>query len=163
MKPTLTAGIFALVSMATPAYGAPAVEVTFVNADRYSDASPHRYLGPDRERDAVLAGLREHLQEIGRKWLVAGDTVKIEIVDVDLAGELRPRSVGGREIRVLSGSAVPRIRLRYSVTRASGRQFAGEELLVGGWQWTPPCLAPQTLCHERLLLSEWFAVRVASR
>ncbi|MCK6429687.1 MAG: DUF3016 domain-containing protein, partial [Burkholderiaceae bacterium] len=85
----------------------PVVEVVFVNPERYADASPSRYLVDERERDAALAELREHLRSLGAKHLKDGDRLRIEVLDVDLAGILELSRSGQRDVRVMREAGVP--------------------------------------------------------
>src|SRR5688500_12201202 len=89
-----------------------AVIVTFKEPDRFFDAG--RW-----DREDFLAEIERHLQELGTTHLPPGQTVKIEVLDVDLAGDDRFRRRFGAEIRVLKGGVDwPSMKLRYAVESA---------------------------------------------
>lgn len=86
------------------------VEVSFVQPDRYTDMPFAKW-----DRDTVMKDLDQYLVKTGAKLLPAGQDLKIEILDIDLAGTLRD-SRDGRQIRILNGGADwPKIELRYSL------------------------------------------------
>ena len=95
----LCACLVALLGAATlPARAAGAVEVRFVDLQRYADIG---WRTLDRERNLEL--LRAHFQGLAAR-LPDGQRLAIEVLDVDLAGEEVP---GDRldPVRVLRGQA----------------------------------------------------------
>ena len=91
-----------------------------------------------------------------------GDRLAIEVLDVDLAGEVRfpPRG----EVRVLRGAADwPRIRLRYTLDDASGRSAAAEETVSDPDYLRNPLRSYSSLGYEKRMLEEWFRKRFAAR
>ncbi|MFN3566716.1 MAG: DUF3016 domain-containing protein [Burkholderiaceae bacterium] len=150
--------------LAAPVVAKPAVEVIFTNPDGYTDATPRSHLVDEKERDATLALLREHLQSLGAKYLHADDRLRIEVLDVDLAGELRLWRLRGRDVRVLRDVTMPRIHLKYALVRA-GIESAGADRLVDPnyLRESVLCRTGGALCHEKLLLDEWFVRRFADK
>lgn len=140
----------------------PVVEVVFVNPERYADASPSRYLVDERERDAALAELREHLRSLGAKHLKDGDRLRIEVLDVDLAGILELSRSGQRDVRVMREAGVPRIDVRYTLNRA-GVESSGQERVTDPayLNSVTRCRATGPLCYEKLMLDDWFMRRFA--
>lgn len=141
----------------------PVVDVVFVNPERYTDASPSRYLADERERDATLAALREHLRSLGAKYLKDGDRLHIEVLDVDLAGIVELSRSGQRDVRVMREAGVPRIDVRY-VFETEGVESSGHERITDPayLDTATRCRATGPLCYEKLMLDAWFVRRLAS-
>jgi Protein of unknown function (DUF3016) len=87
-----------------------ATTVTFVAPEKYVDM-PFSYY----EKDRVKAELKEHFEKLGAT-LPAGEDFKVEILNIDLAGERDHRPGAPMDLRILRGGADwPRIEVRYSV------------------------------------------------
>jgi len=131
------------------------VEVSFVEEDKFSDIG-----FPRHERDTHLKVLATHLQRLGERGLPAGQTLKIEVTDVDLAGRVQIGST--RDLRVLSGGADwPRIELRYTL-QADGKTLRSGEERVSDMNYLMRSTSlrnDEPLAHEKRMLDEWFAVR----
>ena len=94
------------------------VEVNFVQPERYTDA------GHGTDAEAARKTLDQHLQALGLAGLPVEQRLKIDILDIDLAGETRPLLSLSNDVRVLKGRADwPRIHLRY--THSDGAQTLG--------------------------------------
>lgn len=155
-------GIHAAVAallLAAQADAAPTVEVVFVDPPRYTDAK----LGGDvaGELEATLGELRAHLEARGAKFLNDGDRLAIEVLDLDLAGSAELWRARARDVRVLRDVTVPRIHLRYKLTRG-GVESTGEERIsdLGYLRDPTRCRSGERLCYEKHMLDEWFARRV---
>lgn len=133
------------------------VNVQFVEAERFSDVpfSPV-------ERERVLKQLSAHLAKLGQQ-LPAGQTLKVEVLDVDLAGRMYPRR-GGDEIRVMNGGADwPRLHLRYTLEAGGQLLRSGDDELsnMNYQDRLNRYGADDALRYERQMLDEWFAKRFA--
>jgi hypothetical protein len=138
------------------AAAAPLVEVRFVSPDRYSDASPYSRTIDKPARDAVLAELRQHLQSLGAKFLGANDRLTIDVLDVDLAGEIE-LSRDGQEKRALDERTLPRIQLRYTLDRDATTVTREERVTELGYLFDPNrCRFDGALCREKIMLTVWF-------
>lgn len=148
-------------SFAAAASSAPVIQVEFVDPGRYSDSEPRNLLVD--ERAPALGELRIYLQELGTKLLADGDRLRVEVLDVDLAGEFEPSAAWRRHVRVLRHAALPRIYLRYTLERGGRVALTGEERLVDPayLHESRACAAGTPLCHEKRLLRGWL-VRLAS-
>src|SRR5690348_11241582 len=90
--PRLAAATLAALGFAA---SAGTVEVTFVNPENFIDAGNAAW-----DERANLDALGAHIAGLGR--LIPGDqNVKIEVLDVDLAGQVRARGAGG--VRTVNG------------------------------------------------------------
>jgi hypothetical protein len=148
---TLAAGLLAA---ALPCLAAGEVEVNFVEPSKYIDAGSSSV-----EIDRTTKALGAYLKRFGRD-LPDGQTLRIEVLDIDLAGWVRTGSRA--DTRVLRGTADgPRIKLRYTL-QADGRVLAaGEQTVVDldylNQRWRDP---PQSdLPYEERMLERWFAER----
>jgi hypothetical protein len=144
---------------AAPALAGP-VEVSFVNADRYFDAG-------DKFRDEArnLRILEEHLKALGQSHLPSGQALKIEVLQVDLAGEMRPTR-RGTDMRIARGGADwPRITLRYTLQGEGGAVAQPREETVSDMTYQMRSafgFSQEALHYEKRMLTEWFRERFAS-
>lgn len=134
------------------------VEVTFVDPAKFSDAG-----SPGRIRDANLTALEAHVQQLAAKYLTPGQTLKLEILDVDLAGNERPWRGAGGDVRVLRGRADwPRLTLRYSL-RGAGLAGVDATESISDLNYlgrTASHNSSEPLAHEKRLLEDWFQTRL---
>ncbi|MDH5540700.1 MAG: DUF3016 domain-containing protein [Rhizobacter sp.] len=140
---------------------AGSVTVTPVNAGNFADAGRTPW-----ERDATVAALTRHLQALGARHLPADQVLKVELLDVDLAGTLHHSATAGRELRILRGSAdVPRFHLRYTLESAGQPPQSGEESLsdLDYGHGSIRRLDSQPLQYEKQLLDRWFKARFVER
>jgi hypothetical protein len=162
MRAKLT-GLMVLVAgslAASVAMAAERAEVTFVDAASYADAGAW-----GRDRDANLAQLEVHVQSLASKYLAPGQTLKLEFLDVDLAGNARPWKGTGTDLRVLRGRADwPRLTLRYTLQEADGGTRNSTESISDlnylGRLGARTSVEPLT--YEKRLLDDWFQLRIAS-
>ena len=142
-------------ALALPA--AAAVTVNFTNPDRFTDIG-----GYGVEAQQNMDALARHLQALGARYLSPGQDLRVEVLNVDLAGE--KRFVGTQEIRIARGQADwPRIKLRYAV-EAGGKTIAsGEDDLSDPFylQFPQKLRSNDALAHEKRLLENWFRDRFA--
>lgn len=148
-----------LLSAAGAGHAAGVVDVSFVAPERYTDA------GDDgRTRTDNLARLSDHLVRLGQRFLGDGQSLTIEVLDVDLAGRMKP--VGGRgELRVVNGRIDwPRMSLRYRleaggrVLQSGAESVADVNYLVGAS--TRHDADP--LRYEKAMLDGWFKAHFAA-
>ena len=133
-----------------------AVVVTFKDPERYSETGVFRDDGP-----AAMEHIGMFLTRLGERYLPADQTVRIEVLDMDLAGEqqMGPR---GQDIRVMRGRADwPTIKLRYTWERPGTAPVSAEEKVadMSYLQRTVPSLEP--FAHEKRMLETWFRQRFA--
>ncbi len=136
-----------------------AVTVSFVNPESYADA------GRDPEnRSTHMKEIETHLKQLGRRYLPPNQSLKIEVLDVDLAGHLSV-SRPGREVRILRGKADwPSMTLHY-VLQAGGRVLLDrkESIADMGYLEHPDRdYSGQSLPYEKRMLDKWFKRRFAA-
>jgi hypothetical protein len=152
MKPLIT--LAALAALAAGAHAAGTVQVQFVQPDKYVDV-----YDADFKRDRNLEVLKEHLERAGARVLTDGQVLKIDVLDVDLAGRTR-RDARLHDVRVLDGKADwPRIELRYTLETPGQPARTGQASITDmnyleRLAISPPAQEP--LRYERRMLDDWF-------
>lgn len=121
---------------------------------RYVDAG-----SSPRDRQATLATLAAHLKRSAERQLPANEALKVELLDVDLAGNVQPSRRTGGDLRVLRGGADwPRLTLRYSLTR-DGRVLQGGTESIGdmnySWRVGSRYGSGDPLRYEKQLIDDW--------
>jgi hypothetical protein len=139
--------------LAVSAHAAGTVQCTFVNPEKFADVRDRSY-----SAEQNLKALEHVITEVAAPYVADGQTLKVEVLDVDLAGEVRP---GGRayDVRVMRGRADwPRITLRWSLEGAGQAPKSGQAVVQDMSYLTriPPASADTSLIYERRMLSEWF-------
>ncbi len=149
----------ALVAMAQPAHAAGSAEIRFVEPERYRDAG---LLTLDRER--TLATLATHLRQLAQR-LPDGQRLRIDVLDVDLAGERAPHA--SASFRVLRGGAdVPRLHLKWTLEQGGTALRSGEDRLTDlDYLSRVPSMATSAgdLPYETRMLTRWFEARIEGR
>ena len=138
------------------AQAAGSVQVNFDKPDTYADVGRTVW---DQERNVQL--LREHLLGYAAR-LPAGQSLKVEVLDVDLAGEVRP--LRAEQIRVMNGRVDwPRIQLRWSLNAGDRVLKSGDERLsdMSYLHSIRGIDRGQPLVYENRMLDRWFSERVA--
>ena len=143
-----------IAALAVPFAAAAAVVVTFKEPERYSETGVFRDDGR-----AAMEHIDMHLKRLGERFLPADQTLRIEVLDMDLAGEqqMGPR---GQDIRVMRGRADwPTIKLRYTWERPNAPAQSGEETVsdMAYLQRTVPSM--EAFAHEKRMLETWFRQR----
>ena len=146
----LIAGLALLASSAAWA----GTEVHFTKPDQFTDVpfDPH-------ERDDVLKELTRHFEKLGTA-LPPGQTLKIDVTDVDLAGRENPSLRAGQDIRVMNGRVDwPRMRLHY-VLEQDGKVISSGNAALSDMSYLSrinPYFSTEKLRYEKLMIDDWFA------
>lgn len=149
LNKTVLAAVAAL--LATSAAFAQ-VSVSYVKPEDFTDVPR---LGIDRER--TLQQFTDYFKSLEKK-LPAGQSLKIEVLDIDLAGRLYPRRAAD-EIRVMKGGADwPHMHLKYTLEQDGQVLRSGDEQLsdmnyqsrLGAQFDNDP------LRYEKQMLDDWF-------
>lgn len=151
--------VLVLATTVSPAQAAGTVTVQFVEPERFADARDARH--DARENLRVLAG---HIESAAGRYLATSDRLSVEVLEVDLAGEIRPSRQGLHDVRVLEGRADwPRITLRYTLESAGQPARSGEQTIsdMAYLQRSGGLFSGVALAHEKRMLDEWFHSRLA--
>ncbi len=129
------------------------VNVTFVHPENFTDIRD-----ADHDAGANLKTLADYFQWLGQKYLPPEKSVKIEVLDVDLAGRLVPTFRFGT-VRVL-GKPVdwPQMTLRYTVMVNDQVVASGEDRVKDMAYDThlDTVSFGERLSNEKLMLRLWF-------
>ncbi|MEK8050431.1 DUF3016 domain-containing protein [Ideonella sp. DXS22W] len=157
-KPKSAAALAALLfTLAAGLARAGSVDVSYIAPERHADAG--RGLDAERVRD----DLTRLFQSLGASLLPADQALHIEVLDIDLAGELLPMYRTMQEVRVLRGRADwPRLQLRWTLSR-------GEQVIDSGSATVSDMAyldhgdrhADGPLPYETRMLTQWFRARFA--
>jgi hypothetical protein len=150
--------VFGAATWATAASAAAAVAVAFIEPERYSDFSD----SGGHELSLNLEEIEQHLKRLGEKYLAPGQSLKIDVLDIDLAGREERAGSPPRDIRVLRGAADwPRFTLRYTLDGGSVR----EETVLDR-SYLARSVYTDTgarLPYEKQMLENWFRERFGAR
>jgi len=103
--------------------------------------------------------LKAHFEKLGQS-LKPGQTLKIDITDVDLAGREEPRMRGMNDLRVLNGRADwPRISLHY-VLEPDGKVLSQGDAQLSDMSYMSRInryASDARLRYEKQMIDDWFA------
>lgn len=152
-----------LLLAATAAQAAGTVQVKFVEPDKFSDVRGNH----QRVDDGLLKMLEAHFQTAAAQYVPDGQTLSIEVLDVDLAGEFRPRFSASPDVRVLGlGADSPHIKLRYALSSPSGAaQLAEVRLSDLGYlhRGTGRYSSSESLRFEKRMIDDWVKTTFAAK
>jgi Protein of unknown function (DUF3016) len=135
------------------------VTVSFVEPDTYTDTGQF-----GREADSALREIEAHLKYLGARYLPPGQILKIEVLDIDLAGR-RPFSIRlNPGTRILEGKADwPSIKLHYVLESGSRVLDDRQENVsdMGYLRHPKGKYSTQSFPYEKQMLEEWFKQRFA--
>ena len=132
------------------------VNVSFVNPTAYADAGTRQ-----DEENGNLQSLARYLQALGQRYLPASQALKVEVLDVDLAGTVRPTR-RGEDVRIVRGRAdFPRLHLQYTLEAdgkpvRSGDEWLNDLTYTGGLS---SYRKSEPLYYEKHMLEAWFKAR----
>jgi len=132
--------------------------VTYVDPDKMTDVP--RFHTDLESMEYIFS---EHLNRLSER-LPAGQVLKVEFLDIDLAGDVFPR-VAVRDIRVLKGKADwPRLHFRYSIEQNGQVIRSGESKLSDpNYQMSINRYNQDLYGHEKQMLDDWFRKDVLQR
>lgn len=151
----LLIALAALLALASAA--AAGVDVRFVGAERYSDLD---FRNP-YTRERLVREFDRFLRTEGARHLRPGQTLRIEVLDIDLAGRQEPWRMRLGDVRVMRDITPPAMKLRY-VLEERGRVIRrGEERLLD-WDYLSNISARNSsewLPYEKAMLRDWLRRR----
>lgn len=141
----------ALAAAAGTAQAAGTVDVSFVKPAEFSDVGRGQL-----EVEQNTQTIATFFKGLSAK-LPAGQALKVEVLDFDLAGEIRPTR--STEIRIVRGGADwPSMRVRYTLT-ADGRTLASGEERYADMNYTfgiRPSQRDEPMGFDRRMVERWF-------
>jgi hypothetical protein len=141
----IVASTLALQALAVQAAGK--IELTWVEPEKFADSG---HTAADRA--ATLQALGEHVQRLAGE-LPNGQTLKIEVTDLNLAGEVR--FTPSRDVRVLRNRADwPTMNIRYSLV-ADGRVLKSGQTRLSDMNYGFT-LRRDAYGYEKRMIDTWF-------
>ena len=163
MRPTLPLIVLAVLIL-SPTVLAATTEVSFTNPDKFSDARLNRDYGRGAD-DFVLKDLKAHIEKLGTRYLQPGQSLKVDIRDIDLAGHFEPWRVEFRDVRIMRDVTWPRIKLHYSVEQ-DGKVLVSRDATVSDQTYLQHgnyYFSNDRLRYEKAMLDDWFRWNIAPK
>lgn len=163
MRPTLPLIVLAVLIL-SPAALASTTEVSFTTPEKYSDARLYRDRGRGAD-DVVLKDLKAHIEKLGKRYLQPGQTLKVEVRDIDLAGQFEPWRVDFRDVRFMREVTWPRIKLHYSLEEG-GKSLVSRDVTVIDQSYLQHgnyYFSNDRLRYEKTMLDDWFRWNIAPK
>jgi hypothetical protein len=146
-----------LLAVAAAAHAGGTVNVTFVEPDKFYDSGTTQF-----DKPTNLKVIEQFLQDLGKRYLPDGQVLDIEVLNVDLAGYVRPTRRSATELRIVRGKADwPSFELRYALSSGGQSLKRGEER-VADLNYTGHIASYGTrdpLRYEKQMLDGWFKER----
>ncbi len=145
--------IAAVALAAVPSYATTIV--TFVG-------DPEKYTDPANERweiQSTLDTLGTYMKRLGDRYIAPNDTLRIEVLDVDLAGWARWGGRAPDKVRVARGGAdFPAMKVRYTLESGGRTRSAEETISDPGYLNHGATIrsSSEPLYHEKRMLDDWF-------
>lgn len=141
----------AAVLAALPSHAATVV--TFTDPDRYTDVANQRW-----ETQSTLDTLEKHIKRLGDRYIAPNDTLRIEVLDIDLAGWVRMGGRAPNEVRVVRGKADwPSMKVRYTLESRGGTST--KETTISDPTYLDHGMrinSSESLYYEKRMLDDWF-------
>lgn len=138
---------------------AAGVTVTFVHPEDYSDMPVSAY-----DRDAIIKQFSDYFAYLG-KTMPPGQELKIEVLDIDLAGQIKPNFRRHNDLRVLrNGADGPQMHLRYTLESQGKVVQNGDEQLNNLSYMnriSRYSSSNDPLRYEKQMIDDWFKKIVA--
>jgi len=114
----MKSSLLALAALFLPLAASAAVTVEWVSPDTYKDAYSSS-MKSDKSRQVVLDDLQKFIEAQAATKLAEGQSLKISVTDIDLAGEYEPWTEH-KDVRMVKGAYFGRINFDYVLTDADG-------------------------------------------
>ncbi|WP_246102002.1 DUF3016 domain-containing protein [Methylobacterium terricola] len=164
MRSVLAACLSLGLAPAAGAQAAPAeapLTLRFVAPERYTDAESRTGSGPTLR--TTIGGLERIFRDLAGRTLRPGQSLTLDVLDIDLAGIDLP-GAGPTAPRLVSDATPPRIRLRYALAERGRVVLAAEETVTDiNFLLRARPGGSSSLAYERDILADWFAARIARR
>jgi hypothetical protein len=136
------------------------VTVTYVHPETFSDANLRGGYG-EKARAPALDGIRQHLERLSQRTLKPDQNLKIEVLDLDLAGRLEPWHANAYDVRYMREITWPRMTLRYTLVQNGITLAQGEETIsdMSYLMDASARLSSDSLRYEKTMLDDWFRKR----
>lgn len=139
---------------------AGSVGVTYVAPEQFRD----REFRQAQSRASALAEFDRWFAEMGARYLPAGQSLRVEVLDIDLAGDFEPWRSDWQDVRFLRDTTPPRIHLRWQLEQGGTLLRRGDARLSDmNYLWDPRGRGDsRRFVHDKLLIQDWFRKTFAS-
>ncbi len=151
---------FWAVGLGMPMSARADTEVRFVAPQHFADQEFKR----SASRAEAIAVFERFLVELGDRYVRKGQSLVIEVLDVQLAGDYASWWSVMNDVRVLTDATPPRLNLHYTL-RENGQILAEarESITDANYLTNPAARASvDPYIHEKVLLESWFRKRFAA-
>jgi hypothetical protein len=130
-------------------------EVTWTDYEKYRDIRPGN--GSRKHfRESTFHNLEKHIAKLAEK-LPEGQVLKIDVTDVDLAGDTLAGGID--QIRIVKDIYFPRINFSYQLVSADGNEIDSAEVILKDMSFMMGSrlrYRNESLGYEKNMLDEWF-------
>ncbi|WP_159817653.1 DUF3016 domain-containing protein [Colwellia sp. 20A7] len=130
-------------------------EVTWTDYEKYRDIRPGN--GSRKHfRESTFHNLEKHIAKLAEK-LPEGQVLKIDVTDVDLAGDTLAGGID--QIRIVKDIYFPRINFSYQLVGADGNEIDSAEVILKDMSFMMGSrlrYRNELLGYEKNMLDEWF-------
>lgn len=156
MKKLMTTllALFTFVSLLPVAYAATS-EVTWTDYEKYRDIHPGSE-GRKKFRERTFKNFEEHFAKLAEN-LSEGQMLKINVTDVDLAGDTRSRGIN--ELRVVKEIYFPRMNFSYELVNTDGTIAKSDKIVLKDMNFMMGGnlkYRNKPLSYEKKMLDGWF-------
>ena len=149
--------------VAAPMTAMAGVDVTFTAPEKFTDASPRGNKNA-RETQRAMDQLSQYMTKQATRYLKPGQDLKIEVLDIDLAGRVEWWRTIFYDVRLMRDIDSPAIKLRYSLSENGTTLASGEEWMrdLGYLMGINVTLGSQdSLKYEKAMIGTWMRNRLA--
>lgn len=154
----MNARLLAAIAFAALSLPAASHEVTFADPSKFAD------IGAPDEVEKNVKDLKEYMERLAQEKLPADSNLKLEVQNVDLAGDRRLKGQG-QWVRVMNGRADwPTITVHYKYEQPGHPPLEGNEAITDRLyldRGRP--ISNNPLRYEQRMMSQWFQTRLAKR
>jgi hypothetical protein len=130
-------------------------EVTWTDYENYRDIHPSSE-GRKSFRERTFKGFEKHFAKLAKN-LPEGQVLKINVTDVDLAGDTH--SGGINQLRVIKDIYYPRINFSYELINTDGSIIISDEIVLKDTSFMMGSNSKyrnKSLSYEKVMLDDWF-------
>ncbi|NQY87531.1 MAG: DUF3016 domain-containing protein [Colwellia sp.] len=147
--------MFTFVSLLPVAYAATS-EVVWTDHEKYRDIRPGNE-GRKHFRERTFKSFEKHFAKLAEN-LPAGQLLKINVTDIDLAGDTH---FGGiNQLRIIKDIYSPRMNFSYQLVNADGSIVTSDEIVLKDMNFMMGSnlkYRNKSLGYEKKMLDDWFA------
>ncbi|MGA0533061.1 DUF3016 domain-containing protein [Hansschlegelia sp. KR7-227] len=114
------------------------------------------------ERDATFRDLARFIERLAERGLPADRTLRVELLEVSPAGRFEPWRVNASDVRILTDTTPPSVKLAYALVERGRTILSGEETVTDmNYLWNVAARgSSDRLAYEKAMLKDWFRSRI---